>query len=148
MDEIERFRVNFERASWLQTRWAFSNYFSLLFRYLYLLVEVFLKVSIHSVLVMNSTRKRRDLYVFGCSICRFSNKWRCEDIDEILLHWDNFSSVYSAGVVCQARILLFGINCSSSRAISVPHVINQRVFFTRWGVKFDHCVKIPARLSK
>ena len=24
---------------------------------------------------------------FGCSVCRFANKWRCEDIDQILLHF-------------------------------------------------------------
>ena len=46
-------------------------------RRLYLLVGVFIKVSIHGVI----SGKTRDFYVFDCSI-----KWRCEDIDQILLH--------------------------------------------------------------
>ena len=38
------------------------------------------------------------------------NKWGC-DIDQILLHGDNFSSVCSVEVMCQAKNLLFGVNC-------------------------------------
>ena len=61
-------------------------------RCLYLLVKVFIKVSIHSVKVMNLEEDPEDerffiLYGFGCSICPFANKCRrCEDIDQILLH--------------------------------------------------------------
>ena len=54
-DEIKRFRVNFQSASRLfESRKAFSNSFFLFsLCLLYLLVEVFIKVSIHMVLVMN-----------------------------------------------------------------------------------------------
>ena len=50
-----------------------------------------------------------DVYVFGCSICRFANKWRCEDIDQILLH--GVFSVHSTVTMCQKKILLLGVNC-------------------------------------
>ena len=54
-DEIKRFRVNFQSASRLfESRKAFSNSFFLFsLRLLYLLVEVFIKVSIQMVMAMN-----------------------------------------------------------------------------------------------
>ena len=45
-----------------------------------------------------------------CITCVFVNKWRCEDIDQIFLHGDIFFSVYSAEVMYQAKLLLFGVN--------------------------------------
>ena len=54
-DEIKRFRVNFQNASRLfESRKAFSNSFFLFsLCLLYLLVEVFIKVSIQMVMAMN-----------------------------------------------------------------------------------------------
>ena len=46
----------------------------------------------------------------GRITCVFVNKWRCEDIDQIVLHGDSFFSVYSAEVMYQAKLLLFGVN--------------------------------------
>ena len=62
-------------------------------RCLYLLVEVFINVSIQSVLVMN----REDDERFIC-VCVFAGCWRCEDVDQILLRGDCFLSGHSAGV--------------------------------------------------
>ena len=45
-----------------------------------------------------------------CITCVFVNKWRSEDVDQILLHGDSFFSVYSAEVMYQAKLLLFGVN--------------------------------------
>ena len=55
-------------------------------------MEVFIDVSVQSILVIN-VEETRDLYLFGCSICLFVNKWRCEDIDQIILHGDSFFSL-------------------------------------------------------
>ena len=50
-------------------------------------MKVFIKFSIQSVLVMNLEEEGR----FICGItCEFVNKWRCEDVDQILLHGDSF----------------------------------------------------------
>ena len=70
-------------------------------------MKVFIKFSIQSVLVVNLEEEGR----FICGItCEFVNKWRCEDVDQILLHGDSFFSVYSAEVMYQAKLLLFGVN--------------------------------------
>ena len=64
-DEIKRFQVNFQSASRLfESRKAFSNSFFLFsLCLLYLLVEVFIKVSIQSILVMNVEEDGRFLYL-------------------------------------------------------------------------------------
>ena len=74
-------------------------------RCLYLLVEVFINVSIQSVLVMN----REDDERFIC-VCVFAGYWRCEDVDQILLHGDCFLSGHSAEMMCQAKLFPFGVN--------------------------------------
>ena len=42
----------------------------------------------------DETRGRRETYVFGCSICQFANKWRYEDIHQILRHGDTSRAPY------------------------------------------------------
>ena len=40
-------------------------------------------------------------------------EWRCQDIDQVILHEIIFFSVsvYSAAVKCLAKLLPFGVNC-------------------------------------
>ena len=66
-------------------------------RYLYLLVEVVIKVSIQSVLVVNLEEDER-------SMC-LAAPFRREDIDQILLLY------LTEVMMCQAKILLFVVNC-------------------------------------
>ena len=74
-------RVNFQSASRLYTRWTFSNCFFLFSRCLYLLVEVFTK-GLDPEHFSDESRGIRKNYMclslFGCSIWRFTNKWRCK----------------------------------------------------------------------
>jgi len=113
--------------------------FRLLFsRFLCLLVEVFINVSIQSVLVMNVEDDER----FIC-LCLFAGCWRCEVVNQILLHGDCFLSGHSAEMMCQAKLFLFGVNSRlrlaglgrkerkgarqtslASKATSVPDAIN------------------------
>ena len=65
-------------------------------------MEVFIDVLIQSILVINVKKKTRDLYLFGCSLCLFANKWRCEDINQIILHEESFffsTSAFSSSEV-------------------------------------------------
>ena len=67
--------------------------------------QVFIKVSIQSVLVMNLEEDEifTWIYVFSCFICRFANKWRCDVNDQIFPHGDSVFSVHSAEVMFQAK---------------------------------------------
>ena len=77
--------------------------------------------------------------VFGCSICRFANKWRCDDyIDQILLH-----GVFSILLWVHPSLLVSGEKRGKMR--SKPAFRYQmkliKVFFASWGIKFKRCGK-------
>ena len=96
------------RVKQIKTRWAFNKLQYAFSRYLYLLVEVFIKVSIQNVLVVNLGEDERFISVWLLHLTIRAHKWRREDIDQILPHGDSLFSVRSTEVMCQAKILLFG----------------------------------------
>ena len=115
----------------------------------------------------------RDFFVFGCSILwaiLSIREWRCQDIDQVLLHEIIFFvSAYSAALKCLAKLHPFGSRLQLAglgkkweetvkpTCFSLLYVKSRRlrdhrttdksftVFFARWGVKFDRRLKISAR---
>ena len=124
----------------------------------------------------DDSRGRRDFYVFGCSILGAVlpiREWRCQDVDQVLLHEIIFFlSVFSSSEVlakiistrselptaaCWSREKKNRGNCEANLLISrkrlpyhSPGTTDSTdksfaVFSARWGVKFDRRVKISAR---
>ena len=117
-------------ADYIKTRWAFSNgvFLLLLFsRCPHLLMEVFIKVSIQSVLAMTLKDDERFnsvwlwLFEFGFAnsfiksfIPLFADsriKGGAKISIQSYFHGDTFFSVHSAKVMCQTKIILLAVNC-------------------------------------
>ena len=74
----------------------------------YLLVEIFMKVT--DEWFSNDSRGRQGIFMCLAVLLQIRG-WRCQDIDQVLLHEITFWSVYVAAVKCQAKIPPFGVNC-------------------------------------
>ena len=82
-----------------------------LFSMSYLLVEVFVKVSIQSVLVINLEEHERFIFHLALFADSRINGGAKISIKSSVIHGDSFFSVHSEEVMCQANIILFGLNC-------------------------------------
>ena len=116
---------------------------------LYLLVSILslwlLILSFTNVfLVMNWVRwKTRDLYVFGCSIGWFPNKW---GVNQIFLHGGAFSSseVLGKNTSIQSKLLtlkLAGLKRKERKVWSKPHLCASGNFSTTCKSKYSSPVE-------
>ena len=111
---IEKFRVNFQGASRLQTRWVVIAFLFSRWHSLFACRSVH-KVSRDTERLSDESGGRREIICIWPSIYRFPNTCGGSKISmKSSFMEDSSLSVHSVEVMYQAKVFLFGVNCRLS----------------------------------